>query len=416
MKVFEKVVRGQVSHFLDSNRIISNSQSGFRNNHSTDTAVLCVSDYILEELSKGCYVGAVLVDLKKAFDTVDHKILLKKLFCYGFRESSLDWFQSYLNHRFQCSTVEGTLSSLIEEDQFGVPQGSVLGPLLFLLYINDIFSCIDSKLTFSHLYADDTIIIQSTRNKNDLKIGLENQLKGISKWFYQNKLSVNTSKTEVIFFGNKKRVQECKDLPPVVMQEINIECKSNVKYLGIIFDENMSWKNQANHSRKKAYHSLHKIRKIMQFLENTMVFLLLNALVLPHNNYRLPHINYCLNTSVNIKKFDVLFRQIDKFHPLNRSITQLINYNKAVMVFKGIHKLCPSYISDRLHLVQHQHHHRTRAATRNNLITARPANKFASRTFIKSSSTIWNDLPSTLKTTNSLVSFKSLAKKHFFPL
>ena len=88
MKIFEKVVHRQVSDFLTSSKILSQSQSGFRNSHSTDTAVICVSDFILEELGKGKYVGAVLVDLKKAFDTVDHKILLKKLFCYGFRDTS----------------------------------------------------------------------------------------------------------------------------------------------------------------------------------------------------------------------------------------------------------------------------------------------------------------------------------------
>ena len=98
MKIFEKVHR-QVVDFLDLSNILSSFQSGFRNAHSTDTAVICVSDYILDELAKGCYVGAVLIDLKKAFDTVDPQILLKKVFCNGFRDTSFDWFQSYLTDR-----------------------------------------------------------------------------------------------------------------------------------------------------------------------------------------------------------------------------------------------------------------------------------------------------------------------------
>jgi len=101
MKIFEKIVNHQISEFIDSNNLITNFQSGFRKNHSTDTAVLEVTDFILNELHKGKHVGAVLIDFKKAFDTVDHTILLKKLFCMGFRDSAFDWIQSYLSDRTQ---------------------------------------------------------------------------------------------------------------------------------------------------------------------------------------------------------------------------------------------------------------------------------------------------------------------------
>ena len=102
--------------------------------------------------------------------------------------------------------IDGTHSSMIREERYGVPQGSVLGPLLFLLYINDIFDCINPSKTFCHLYADDTIIIQSSRSPISLKSGLEQQLEDLSSWFYNNKLSVNTDKTEVIFFGRNKKI------------------------------------------------------------------------------------------------------------------------------------------------------------------------------------------------------------------
>ena len=129
MKIFEKIVNLQISEFIEKNNILNKHQSGFRGLHSTDTAVLEVSDFILDELSKGRIVGAVLIDFKKAFDTVDHTILLKKLFCYGFRDASFEWISSYLSDRSQCSLVNGQISDTCSEEAYGVPQGSVLGPL-----------------------------------------------------------------------------------------------------------------------------------------------------------------------------------------------------------------------------------------------------------------------------------------------
>ena len=228
MKVFEKIVHLQVSEFLERNKIISQYQSGFRNGHSTDTAVSFVSDFILEEVAKKNYVGAVLIDLKKAFDTVDHTILLKKLFCYGIRDVPFEWFESYLCGRKQCSVLGDSKSSFLDEGKYGVPQGSVLGPFLFLLYINSIFDSIQSK-TFCYLYADDTVIIQSAKDPESLKQGLEMQLEYLSAWFFCNKLSVNTSKTELIIFGRKQKVAECKELPPLSFQKAKISPKSDVK-------------------------------------------------------------------------------------------------------------------------------------------------------------------------------------------
>ena len=133
MKIFEKIVHDQVSTFIKENTFLNDRQSGFRKLFSTTTAVLDVSENILEQLDKNNFVGAVLIDLKKAFDTVDHKILLKKLWCYGFQNQSFDWFESYLTDRQQLTLVNNIMSDLLHEDVYGVPQGSVLGPLLFLL-------------------------------------------------------------------------------------------------------------------------------------------------------------------------------------------------------------------------------------------------------------------------------------------
>ena len=203
MKIFEKIIHRQLYDFLSQHNIISRYQSGFRDSHSTETAVIHVSDYILDQLSQGKFVGAILVDLKKAFDTVDHRILLKKLFCYGVRDISFDWFESYLNDRSQCTILNGIQSDFINEEAYGVPQGSVLGPLLFLIYINNINESIHES-SVCHLYADDTIVIQSFDSQNSLHEGLSKQIESLGTWFIRNKLTVNTDKTEC-----------CKALPPI---------------------------------------------------------------------------------------------------------------------------------------------------------------------------------------------------------
>ena len=409
MKVFEKVVHYQVYDFLDSSKILSSSQSGFRHGHSTDTAVICVSDFILKELGKRKYVRAVLVDLKKAFDTVDHQILLKKLFCYGFRDVSLEWFQSYLSDRLQCTLLENTMSDLSKENPFGVPQGSVLGPLLFLLYINDIGDCINPG-TFYHLYADDTIIIKSADDPDLLRSGLMHRLSDLGQWFYGCKLSVNTSKTEVIFFGRSKKVEECKSVPPLRFLGDAIDSKKEVKYLGVVFDENMTWDEQAKRVRSKAYLALNRIKRISSLLTDDTKKLLTNALVMPH-------INYCSNSwstmsAVNQNKFESLMRNVNRVAPLNKTFQQMAEINKAIMMFKGIHKIAPSYLCNEVNLVSGRHQ-RTRFAAENNVVVPLSKTRFTDPTFINSGSLLWNDLPAEIKTTKSIFQFRNSIKKHF---
>lgn len=398
-----------MTSFLTDNNILNPEQSGFRKLYSTSTAVTQVSDFILEEMGKNKYVGAVLIDLKKAFDTVDHKILLKKLFCYGFRNAAFSWLESYLSDRRQVTLVNNWTSDVIAEGSYGVPQGSVLGPLLFLVYINDLKSAI--QLSFFHLYADDTIIICSCDSTQELKLSLEQDLKDISNWLKLNKLTINTSKTEVIFFGNKSRLKSCNDVA-IRYDGIPLVSKSKVKYLGVVFDKNLSWKNQIKSLVGKSYHKLSKIRYISSNLTSDTKNLLVNALVMPY-------LYYCSSAWCNanksvLNKADKLYKNISTF--INKphiELENLLNFNHGITIFKSIHKTAPSYLSEKVALVKSSHSHNTRAAS-DYMLTMHPnGSRFFRRSFKFRSPRLWNSLPSELRTLQSLLQFKEASSKHF---
>ena len=180
-------------------------QSGFRSAYSTDTCLIHLFDHIKSQTAKGLYTGMVMIDLQKAFDTVDHQILCNKLQAMGV--SNIKWFQSYLTGRKQLVNVNGAESSLADIT-CGVPQGSILGPLLFLCYVNDMSISInsDSKLL---LYADDSTILFPHKNPDFIPQKLGKELESCSEWLIDNKLSLHLGKTECILFWPKAKIKNC---------------------------------------------------------------------------------------------------------------------------------------------------------------------------------------------------------------
>ena len=410
MKIFEKIVNHQISEFIDSNNLITNFQSGFRKNHSTDTAVLEVTDFILNELHKGKHVGAVLIDFKKAFDTVDHTILLKKLFCMGFRDSAFDWIQSYLSDRTQFCKVGDSFSDPLIEESYGVPQGSVLGPLFFLIYINDLQGVISS---YFHLYADDTIIIQSCNDTNTLIKSLEDQLLKIDQWLTNNKLTINTSKTKSIFFGSKKRLNSYyADDNKLSYVNTPLETVKSAKYLGVIFDDKLSWKDHTASVKSKAYHNLYKLKCISEFLTPFTKQLLIKSLVFPY-------LNYCSSSwsqvNCNIKSsLQRLLNKSTKFmNQPERSIDEIWKTNLSVTTFKVLHKLAPSYLCDKIKFAKDVHDHFTRFSSQNSLHTRQRGSKFSQKAFSHRAPINWNNLPENLRKLESLIQFKNSIKSHY---
>ena len=185
-----------------------------------------------------------------------------------------------------------------------------------------------------------------------------------------------------------------------------------MKYLGVIFDENLNWEAQTNNARKKAYLSLSKIKKISNCLNEKTKKMLLNALVMPH-------ITYCSNSwsamsKANHKKFDSLMANISKISNLDKTFDQTIKYNKTLMMFKGMHDIAPSYLCDRINPAKKRHNRRTRFAAQNNIVVPLAKNNFEKRTFINSSIPLWNNLPSEMKQIQSLLTFKSSLRSHIF--
>ena len=214
-------------------------QFGFREKHSTTHALLCLTQSIKHSIDNGNFDCGIFLDLQKAFDTVNHKILLQKLEHYGVRGNALNWFQSYLTGRSQYVTVNGHRSDY-KPITCGVPQGSVIGPLLFLIYANDLPSV--SKVLKFYLFADDTSIYFDSIDLITLQKVVNRELKKVKKWLDANRLSLNISKTNyVIFHSQPKRINE---FIRIKLGSKPLNRAEYIKCLGILVDLTLSWKPQ----------------------------------------------------------------------------------------------------------------------------------------------------------------------------
>ena len=189
--------------YLNNNNLISASQSGFRSLHSTLTALIEATDNWSINIDKGLLNEVIFIDLKKAFDTIDHTILLRKLRIYGVDENGIKFFESYLSNRSQRCCVNGELSETAKIT-CGVPQGSNLGPLLFLIYINDLPNCLDRASP--RMFADDTNISIAANSVTELEQIINSELKNLHQWLLANRLSLNVAKTEFMIIGSRQRL------------------------------------------------------------------------------------------------------------------------------------------------------------------------------------------------------------------
>ena len=284
-KIMERIIHDQTQVFLDKNKILFTYQSGFRKHYSTDTYLSYLTDKVRKGFEKGSLTGMILIDLQKDFDTIDHKILIEKMSCFGFHESTIRWYESYLTNRCFIVNVGKDFSSP-GKLSCGVPQGSILGPLLFLLYVNDMPQAIKSDLL---LYADDTCLMYTGKDIKMIEEQLNTDLSSLCDWFIDNKLSVHfgEEKKKSILFGNKRQLKNQRDL---VLGYGNIEIKqySKVTYLGCILDNDLSGESMATKVLSLVNSRLKFLYRKQKFLTLSLRHLLCNALIQPHYDYACP--------------------------------------------------------------------------------------------------------------------------------
>ena len=279
-KVLERVVHIQLYQHLTDNNIITNAQHGFRSKRSTTSALTKFSDEILSNMENGKLCGAVSLDLSKAFDTVDHEILLKKLQWVGVSDFDLQWFKSYLSDRSQRTTCANHMSDALPVT-VGVAQGSILGPLLFIVYINDLPEIV--KHCKVSIYADDTILYCFSSSTVILEDSLNADLTVVAEWLNMNKLTLNLEKTKLMVIGSEKK---CNAISlSVRVGEKEVKEVNKLEYLGVTLTSNFKWSEHIEKISGKINKRLGLLKRTKHLLPRNARLLLYNSLVLPIFDY-----------------------------------------------------------------------------------------------------------------------------------
>ena len=279
-KLLEKLMYSRLYSFLNIYNCLSELQFGFRTKHSTSHALISITEKIREALDTGHFACGIFIDLQKAFDTVDHDILVSKLEYYGARGVAKQWFSSYLHNRRQFVTINGFESSL-KTIRFGVPQGSVLGPLLFLIYINDFNHSVKNSMV--HHFADDTNLLYANKSIKVLCKKVNYDLKGLTNWLNANRISLNISKTELIIFRSTRKSIDCEI--KIKLNGKRLYPSTHINYLGVLLDEHLSWKPHINALVKKLNRSNSMLSKIRHHVNKNTIRSIYFSIFSSHINY-----------------------------------------------------------------------------------------------------------------------------------
>jgi hypothetical protein len=265
----ERIVHRQVYEYLQEHDLITSEQFGFRPiKLSTNIALTQLTEEILHNLDNKLVTGAVFIDLRKAFDTVDHELLILKLRNLGFSKSVINWFTSYLSSRTVVTSINNSTSNA-RSVTVGVPQGSILGPLLFLIFINDLPQCLNNCKSI--LYADDTLLYYSAKSTTELEAKINADLQSLSHWLNNNLLTLNYEKTKFMIFTNRK--QSFINVN-ITIQNEKVSQEKSMKYLGVTFSEDLSWHEHIDKIISKINQRLGVLRRIKDFLDLDTCYIL----------------------------------------------------------------------------------------------------------------------------------------------
>ena len=422
-KVLEKCVCAQISLHMERNNLFFKNQFGFRPGHSTIHAILKFCDTVQAAIAKNDFNITVFIDLKKAFDTVDFEVLLAKLRHYGFSGVVNDWFRSYLTGRLQITEINGVRSDT-RTVRTGVPQGSVCGPLLFLILINDFHLAVDTETV---LFADDTTLQVSGPSMPSLTNQMNLNLSNAADWFRANLLTLNTSKTKFILFSPKNRHVHN---PILTIDGCNIEqIGSNLptktfKFLGLNIDDNLNWKEHVNYVKRKLYSGCFGLSSCKHFLPFKAKSLIFNSLVMSHLTYGIMAVG-CASPGVLVSLVRMQKKAIRHVHNAGYNAhtaplflaSRVLNYSdcvdfyRAVFVHGYINDLTPETFRGKFQFIHQVGNDRNRSDDGKLFVPIHNRNVMKSPTWeaIK----LWNTLPPWLRKISKQSQFKTELKNYF---
>lgn len=422
-KILERTVFKQLSEYLQNNDLLDQYQSGFRRGHSTETALLSVTESLRLARAAGQSSVVLLLDLSAAFDTVNHQILLSTLSSLGISGSALQWFKSYLTGRSFRVSWRGGVSKL-HGLSTGVPQGSVLGPLLFSIYITSLGAIIRSHGFSYHCYADDTqLFLSFPPDDTTVSARISSCLADISKWMRERHLQLNLSKTELVIIPAS----------PTVEPQISIQLGSNnllptnsARNLGVMIDDQLTFKVHVASIARSCRFALYNIKKIRPYLTEHAAQLLVQALVISRIDYcnsllaGLPVCTVKPLQMIQNAAARLVFNQPKRAHvtPLLISLHWLpvaarIKFKALIIAYKAVTKTAPVYLESLIQVYTPSRPLRS-ASERRLVLPAHQAPRSLARLFSSVAPKWWNDLPNSIRSAESLSTFKRNLKTLLF--
>lgn len=422
-KVLEKVAYKQLCIFFEDNNIICMEQSGFRSGHSCESALNYVIDDWKNALGNQESIITVFLDFQKAFETIERSLLINKLRMYGLGQTPIRWMLSYLNDRTQRVKINNKLSDALLNN-IGVPQGSVLGPLLFIIYINDLKNCLLHCRIKS--FADDTLIYIRAKNIEE-NIGKMNaDLERIYNRINQNKLKLNVQKTKLMIITNKKSI--IKNNINIKINNVRLDIVEQVKYLGVIIDEDLNFKQNCDYVTRKMAHKTSILRRVGKKLNMQQKIYVYKSIIEAHLNYcstilflsnetEIQRIQIIQNRCMrNILRVDRIYSNAQLLTTLEfLNVKQIITLNSMISLYKIINNLLPQYLCNKIRMNNENERKRT-LRNRNEIEVdrRRGQKKFTQNSLFFKGINIYNKTPDSIKNLENTKNFKCELRKYVY--